>query len=429
MPYFNELAAKFNTLHEWLDLKKEQGADFEDIHNEVSKFLGNMTEQVQQLSGSRDADEPDALDEIKKLRPQGPRVLPLDLTEDQLYNKMLGAWLGRSAGCILGIPVEGRSRQWIEAWAKKLGQPYPLTEYFAGYPDISRIHYSEPIENSLKANIDHVSADDDLVYSVLGLLILEEYGLNFTPENVGEAWVKYLPLACTAERVALENLKNGLIPPQTALKDNPYYEWIGADIRSDPWSYCAPGLPELAAEFAWRDATVSHIRNGIYGEMFFSAVIAAAFAERDTRKLLHIGLSEIPAKCALTETVLETIKWCYDDRDWSKTHDRVAERYAGMSGAHTLNNAAITIMGLLYGEGDFEKTISLAVMGGIDTDCNAATAGSIMGAIIGAEALPAKWTKPLGDTLNTYLNGQTRQSITDLARRCCKIAAQTRNMK
>ena len=428
MSYFHELAAKFNTLHEWLDLKKEQGADSEDIQNEVSKFLGGMTERVQQLSGPRDADEPDALDEIKKLRPQGPRVLPLDLTNDQLYNKMLGAWLGRSAGCILGIPVEGRSRQYIEFWTKHLGQPYPLTEYFAAYPDISRIHYSEPIENSLKANLDHVTADDDLAYSVLGLLILEEYGLNFTPENVGDAWIKYLPMACTAERVALDNLKAGLKPPQTAIKDNPYCEWIGADIRSDPWGYCAPGLPELAAEFAWRDATVSHIRNGIYGEMFFSAIIAAAFAEGDMRKLLEIGLSEIPSKCALTETVNETIDWCNADHDWYKTHDRVLAHYAGMSGAHTLNNAAITIMALLHGEGDFEKTISLAVMGGIDTDCNAATAGSIMGAIIGAEALPAKWIQRLGDKLITYLKGQTQHSISDLARRCCAIAAQARGL-
>ena len=68
--------------------------------------------------------------------------------------------------------------------------------------------------------------------------------------------------------------------------------WIGADIRSDPWGYAAPGYPEKAAEFAWRDATISHRRNGIYGAMYFSAAIAAAFATGDPVEALEAGLGD-----------------------------------------------------------------------------------------------------------------------------------------
>lgn len=408
-----------------MDVKKEQGADLKDIERDLAQAIKEARRTVEKMNPNK-YNEPDSLAAIKKARPKSVKLPEYTLSDERLYDKMLGAWLGRSAGCVLGIPVEGRSRQWIEAWAQKCGQPYPLAEYFKDYPDIPGTHYSEPNENFLKGKIDHVGPDDDLVYSVLGLLILEEYGPRFTPEDVGKAWVKYLPMACTAERVALENLKAGLKPPKTATRNNPYYEWIGADIRSDPWGYCAPGMPEVAAEFAWRDASVSHVKNGIYGEMFFSAAIAAAFITSDIKQIMQIALAEIPAGSRMARTVKQTMKWCESDGDWLETWDRVKKEYAGMSIVHTLNNAALTIMGLMYGEGDFEKTIALTVMGGLDTDCTGATAGSIAGAILGAKKLPSKWVKPFGDRLTTYLNGEQEQSITDLARRCCAVAKKVR---
>lgn len=422
MPYFAKMGHNYHVLTEWLDMMKEQGADTSAIEKEVTQYLKELTKIARDLPISDKWTEPDELDAIKKLRPKGPRTLPFDLTDEQLYDKMLGAWLGRSAGCILGIPVEGHSKDMIEMWAKRFGQPYPLAEYFKTNPNTRDIHYNEPLDNFTRDNIDHVGPDDDLAYSVLGVLILEEYGIDFTMEDVGKAWVKYLPMACTAEHVALNNLKAGLKPPKTALKDNPYAEWIGADIRSDPWGYAAPGLPEKAAEFAWRDARVSHLKNGIYGEMFFSAAIAAAFVTDDIKEVLNIALTEIPAKCRMAQTVKETIKWCETDGEWNKTHERVAKKYERMSVAHTLNNAALTVMGLLYGSGDFEKTITLTVMGGIDTDCTGATAGSIMGAMIGAKNLPQKWIAPLGDRLTSYLIDKGEHKVSDLARRCCEIA-------
>jgi ADP-ribosylglycohydrolase len=233
-------------------------------------------------------------------------------------------------------------------------------------------------------------------------------------------------MACTAEDVALQNLKKGIVPPQTALVDNPFVEWIGADIRSDPWGYAAPGMPELAAEFGYRDAVVSHTRNGIYGEMYFSAVIAAAFAVNTAREALEIGLTEIPTTSRMAETVRETIAWVDEDGDWDTTWKRIDEKYAGMSVVHTLNNAALTIAALLYSEGDFEKAIALAVMGGLDTDCTGATAGSIMGAIVGAKGIPTKWTEPFNDRLTTYLIDRKEFAFSDLAKRTLALAKQCR---
>ena len=137
MPYFGKLAHDFNTLTMWLDVKHEQGAKVGEIERELSEAIKAASKKVQKLKGSAEFDEPNSLAAIQKARPKGPRVLDLDLTDEQLYDKMLGAWLGRSAGCMLGIPVEGKPRAWIEGWAKKLGQNYPLSDYFK---DLSLIH-------------------------------------------------------------------------------------------------------------------------------------------------------------------------------------------------------------------------------------------------------------------------------------------------
>lgn len=428
MPYFRKMDGDYNLFNVWLDLRKEQGVDISDLEKEVRTFLKSLTKQLEVMKPpySTKYVEPVPYKKIKAARPKGPRALPYNLTDEQLNDKMLGAWLGRGAGCILGIPVEGWSRERIKQWAEQIKQPYPLSEYWKDRP-FYNVHYgTETTTNYLKGNIDHIAPDDDLAYTVLGLVILEEAGIDFTMEDVGRLWVKYLPMACTAEHIALENLKKGVKPPKTALKDNPYMEWIGADIRSDAWGYAAPGLPEVAADFAYRDASVSHIMNGTYGEMFFSAAIAAAFVVDDPIKCLKIALTEIPAKCRMAETVKETLRWCAKDSDWDVTQDRIHKKYKGMHGAHTLNNAALTVAGLYYGGGDYEKTIAYTVMGGVDTDCTGATAGSIMGAIIGAKKLPKKWVGLFNDKLTTYVKEHETQTISDLANRCCAIAKKVR---
>jgi len=434
MSYFGQVNAAAGMLSAWLDLRKEQGHDVEALAQEAARKLQAVQRKVEGLGVPADLanDEPIELADIRKLRPRGPRTLPFELSETRLYDKMLGAWLGRAAGCMLGIPCEGMSKQAIRSAAKALGQRYPLRDYWMLDPKPASAdakHYGlTPRRKFLRNQINGIGTDDDLTYTLLGLLILEDYGVDFTVQDVGEAWLRYLPMACTAERVALDNLRKDIVPPETARVDNPYLEWIGADIRSDAWGYAAPGLPEVAATLAYRDASVSHIMNGTYGEMFFSAAIAAAFVLDDVEEVLRVALTEIPRKCRTAKAVKETARWCRRDGDWDTTTRRILEKYAGMSGAHTLNNAALTVAGLLYGAGSYERTITLTVMGGVDTDCTAATAGSIVGAMLGAKRLPKKWTRPLGDRAESYIIGRRRWRSSDIARRFCRIAAEVRGV-
>jgi len=368
-------------------------------------------------------DEPDGLEEIRALRPDGPRQLALILSDAALRERMTGAWLGRAAGCTLGAPVEGWPVEDMAALAQRAGMDFPPTDYWAAHPNPGVVRYdASRVQDYLKSHIRQVPVDDDLTYTILGLLILEEYGPDFTTDDVGEAWVKYLPTACTAEEVALENLRKGVPASGAAELNNPYQEWIGADIRSDPWGYAAPGRPEKAAALAYRDAYLSHRRNGVYGAMFFSAAIATAFAVDSPIAAIETGLTEIPRDCQLAQA----IRWSLDLgprlADWRAARNAVDARFPGMHPVHTINNACLTIFGLILGRMDFTRTIGMTVAMGLDNDCTAATAGSLLGAVIGVSNIPEHWWRPFGDRACTYLRGHEQLANTDLVDRFLRIA-------
>ena len=371
--------------------------------------------------------EPSELVEIREERPDGPRRFDSQsLSEEQAYDRFLGAWLGRCAGCLLGKPVEGWHTDRMWGYLKDLGR-YPLSDYL-----ISKV--PAEIDEKYKVSqrfgfidqVNYMPEDDDTNYTVTGLAIVKQYGTAFSSEDVADFWMSNIPLlkTCTAERVAYRNFALTIAPPRSATHRNPYREWIGAQIRADFFGYVALGNPEFAAELAWRDARVSHIKNGIYGEMWVAAMLAAAAFEEDPKALIQIGLSEIPAKSRFSEAIGDVISW-YDkglsrDEATSMIHQQW-NQYHSHHWCHTISNAQIVAMGLLWSDLDFETAICGAVQACFDTDCNGATVGSIVGMMMGAKRLPEKWISPLNDTLQTGVSGYYRVSISELARQTLEL--------
>jgi ADP-ribosylglycohydrolase len=372
--------------------------------------------------------EPSRLDDIRPLRPQGPRRLWQSFDKRNYQDKLEGALLGRMAGCVLGAPVELWPVAKMEALAKENGQAFPPREYWLNVSQPWETHYqTSPRRAYTRDGMKGVPVDDDIMYTLLGLLIAEEFGPGFTVDDVGKAWLKYLPHACTAEDIALKNLKKGVTAGRAAEKDNPYVEWIGADIRADPWGYLAPGWPERAADFAWRDAYLSHRRQGVYGAMFFAAAIAAAFAVDDPVEALRAGLTEIPRQ----STLATHARWALDVAPQIKTHrdarDAADERFAGMHPVHTVNNACLTIWGVTIGGTDLSKVIGETVAMGLDNDCTAATAGSIVGAVAGKRGIPEHWHRNFNNTIHSYLIGKRAFRITDVVKRFTREAQRVWN--
>jgi ADP-ribosylglycohydrolase len=266
--------------------------------------------------------------------------------------------------------------------------------------------------------IDGMPVDDDTNYTVLYQEIIEKYGRDFTPFDVSRAWLSYQPKDsyCTAERVAFCNFVKGYEPPESAIYKNPYREWIGAQIRADYFGYINPGKPELAAEMAWRDASISHTKNGIYGEMFVAAMLAVAAETNNIKDIILGGLAQIPHTSRLYEEIISVLSDFENGVSQSDCFNTIHKKYDEHSThdwCHTISNAMIVAASLLYGGGDYGKSICMSVEVGFDTDCNGATVGSILGMANGIESIPEYWTKPINDTLHTSIFGADTVRISD----------------
>jgi len=428
MPYAKkfDLQGLTGQLELYAQLKAEYGSEgVREIIADARRALRSSLAELKKLPVNPDLalKEPNSLKAIQALRPKGPRrlwkVVDMDLYRDRLE----GALLGRMAGCTLGAPVEFWAIEKMQALAEENGDAFPPEDYWSWVPEPKTKRYQmSRREEYTRSGLTGVPVDDDVAYTLLGLLIIEDFGPDFTTDDVGKAWLKYLPYACTAEKVALENLKKGVPAGQAASKSNPYCEWIGAYIRSDPWGYLAPGWPERAAAMAYRDAYISHRRQGIYGAMFFAASIAAAYTTDDPVQALRIGLTEIPSQCALAKAIRWALRISSEIRDYKQARAAMEMRFKGMHGVHTINNACLTVWGITIGKTDFSRVIGETVAMGMDNDCTAATAGSIVGAVVGKKGIPGHWHKNFNNTIYSYLIGRRRFSIDGLVRRFVKQA-------
>ena len=363
--------------------------------------------------------EPSTLKEIRKLRKEYEfeTVMP---DEQTLRNKILGAWTGRACGCLLGKPVECIRSNELIPLLKETGN-YPMHRYILSTDITDEIcsKYTFWLKGKCYADtVDGMPVDDDTNYTALAQLIVEQFGRDFESEDVASAWMKYQPVFSyfTAERTAFANLINCIRPPATAMYKNVAREWIGAQIRGDYFGYINVGNPEDAAEMAFNDARISHVKNGIYGEMFVAAMIACAAVTDSIEDIILGGLAQIPETSRLFEAVMGilegyksgmTVKECFE-----YIHSQYDE-HTDHGWCHTISNAMIVAAALLYGEGGFGKSICTAVGMAFDTDCNGATVGSILGMRNGIDGIDEYWKKPLNGKIHTSINGVGTVCIED----------------
>ncbi len=441
----------FELLPHELNQREEEGCETSacrERFRELEKLRGAEQRcQAEELYNTLDAlevradfayKEPSTFPEILALRPNSasqhtqPRPIP---PSDVLLDHLEGAWLGRTAGCILGKPVEGvqgDGRAAIRRYLEGL-DAWPLSDYVPWDKEPPEPSFLPQdwlnMRSCCRGHVVQGERDDDLDYTILTLHMLEAFGERLTASNVAETWLQRLPyhMVYTAERIAYRNLVQNIEPPATATVRNPYREWIGAQIRADGFGYAYPGDPERAAQLAFADASLSHIKNGIYGEMWVAAMTAQALVSesqdiQEMDKILDAGLAQIPENCRLAEAVRNVRKWAEQNPDWEAVMDRIQADYGHYHPVHTINNAAVVTLALCCGQLDYEKTICIAVMCGWDTDCNGATAGSIAGALLGTSGLPAKWITPLNSVLKSAVYGFETNRIGDLAKRTLCLA-------
>ncbi len=338
--------------------------------------------------------------------------IPADY-EDRVYAGVLG----KIIGVYVGRPVEQWSHQAI---MERVG---PVNYYC-----------HEQLGKQL------VVPDDDISGTFTFLRALPDHGntLDLTPGQVGETWLNYIierrtilwwgGMGASTEHTAFLRLKAGVAPPASGSAETNcrvVAEQIGAQIFTDGWGMVSPGDPEQAADLARRAACVSHDGEAIHGAQVVAALVAQAFVERDTSRLLDTAVAQVPADCTIARVVADVRKWREKDDDWLATRQRMDDvygyaKYGG--GCHIVPNHAVIILALTYAGDDFQRALMIGTTAGWDTDCNVGNIGCIMGVKLGLEGINAgpDWRGPVADRL--YLpSADGGRVVTDAVREADEV--------
>jgi len=309
-------------------------------------------------------------------------------------DRVYACFLGKSIGGTLGMPVEGRRE----------------THNYTFYDPVP----TEP------------AANDDLDLQLLWLKAVEERGPGLTARDLGEYWLKYVPVNWNEYGVGKANLRDGFPPPLSGhFRNERWRDSNGAWIRSEVWACLAPGCPGVAARYAYEDACVDHgAGEGTWAEVFMAALESAAFVESDRSRLIEIGLSYLPRSCAVTAALRAALKAREDGLSLMQAREAVVKATESTGWFMAPRNLAFVLLGWLYGEGDFGKSLCAAVNCGDDTDCTGATLGSLLGILGGTAAIPAPWREPVGEGIrNVAVAGfQPPATLGELADRVVEMA-------
>lgn len=296
----------------------------------------------------------------------------LKLNKATYMDKLHACWLGKNIGGTLGAPYEGsHSFLDVKGFRSKSGEPLP---------------------------------NDDLDLQLAWLVAMERIGPARVNTNVlADFWLEWLPPYWNEYGTCKTNLRLGLMPPMSGEVDNERWKTSnGAWIRSELWAALAPGVTDVAIKYAVADGMVDHgLAEGTQAEVFTATLQSMAYVESDIRKLLELGLAKIPADGAVAQTV-RLVMDCYDKGvDYREARERVLQFNEALGWFQAPNNLGFVTIGLLYGEGDFKKSVLYAVNCGDDTDCTAATVGATLGIIGGMDAIPMDWREYVGDRIVT----------------------------
>lgn len=338
----------------------------------------------------------------------------------ELRDKIAGAWIGQMIGNIYGLPHENKyvNEPGLEKW------PYG---------------YSKNLDKLKTYN--GAFSDDDTDVEYMYLLQMEKYGYEPTYEQMREAWMFHIrDRVWLANRAALGLMHFGYTPPFTGDKNiNPHWYQIDPQLINEIWAYTAPGMVKYASQKSDWAARITSDSWGTEPTIHYGAMYAAAFFEKDIATLINIGLKELPANGRYTEAVKEMIALHKKyPNDWKLARKEMADKYYVHEPDLTKTiwnanlNGACGILAMLYGNGNFQRTLDLSCAMGFDADNQAATVAGLLGIINGFKALPPDlylpiegWKKPFNDKyINITRYELPDASIQDMIDRMLKMTIQ-----
>ncbi|MFR8665526.1 MAG: ADP-ribosylglycohydrolase family protein [Ruthenibacterium sp.] len=316
-----------------------------------------------------------------------PAPVPLAFSEAQRLERVHSGWLAQIAGAAVGTIIEG----------------YCTDQLRSAFGEI-RGYLRQP-----------TTYNDDVLFELAFLNAYRAKGRAVTSEDIGMEWVGRIEYTWSGEEAAFKNMKRGIFPPHSATVNNPWREWIGAQMRGAICGMVAPGDPELAARLAWTDGAVSHVNNGVLGEVFNAMLVALAYTEHSVRTVLEKAIALLPARSEYYSVVRFAWEACEKHSAWEPAWRECEKKYERYNWIHTYPNAAAEVVSLYFGGDSFDECMHICAMCGQDVDCNAGQIGTVYGVMQGYAGIREQWTAPFEDKFDSLFRGYEHTTITRLA--------------
>src|SRR5258706_4414521 len=312
----------------------------------------------------------------------------LTLSKEQLQNKIKGGWAGQTIGVTFGGPYEFRFQGTF------IGDYQPLL-WYDGY-----------LKETM---LNNPGLYDDLYMDLTFVDVFEKYGLDAPVDSFAGAFAHAGYSLWHANQAARYNILHGIQPPLSGYwKNNPHADCIDYQIESDFAGLMSPGMPNTSSAISDKIGHITNYGYVWYGGLFVGAMYAIAFGSDDINHIITNALKTIPEQSEFHMCIGDVIEWHKKyPNDWKQSWLEVQKKWAndigcpdGIFAPFNIDakvNAAYVVIGLLYGEKDFTKTLEITTRCGQDADCNPSTAGGILGTILGYEQIPSYWKMGLHD--------------------------------
>lgn len=298
------------------------------------------------------------------------------LTRAALEDKIRGGWAGQMIGVSFGAPSEFQSN------GKLIEGALPWTP----------------------GRVSEALHQDDLYVDMTFAAVMDTVGLGATIDDYAEAFKTSKYSLWHANAAARRLLNQGVKAPLSGdPRNNIHANDIDFQIESDFIGLMTPGLPQESNRYCSLVGRIMNHGDGLYGGMFFGGMYSAAFFERDVSKVVEEGLATIPADSGYARIVRDAIAlWRKYPSDWRRAWTELEAKWDrddsctdGASRPFNIDarlNGAYVALGLLYGGGDFGRTLDITTRFGQDSDCNPSSAAGIVGVMLGYSGLPAAYT-------------------------------------
>jgi hypothetical protein len=310
----------------------------------------------------------------------------ISISKEELKDKIRGGWAGQTIGVTFGGPTEFRFKgTMIQDYQPMVWHDHYIKEMYALDPGLY----------------------DDVYLDLTFVNILEKVGLNAPADSFAVEFANEDYKLWHANQAARYNILNGIMPPASGhWKNNPHADDIDFQIEADFAGMMAPGMTNTASEFCDRIGHIMNYGDGWYGGVFMSAMYTLAYTSDDLDFVVNAALKTIPEQSMFYKTIADVIQWHKQyPNDWKETWFEVEKNYSSEKGCpegvfNSFNidarlNAAYVVIGLLYGQKDFYKTMDISTRCGQDSDCNPATAAGILGVMMGYKSIPSFWKPAL----------------------------------